>query len=526
MSVNEPVFVSVHERAKVVTPDGLRQSYIECSAEQKLDFIWSFITQHTKAKTIVFFATCKQVRFAYEAMRKLQPGVSLLALFGTMSQTRRVAVYDAFGRKHHSVLFATDLAARGLDFAAVRYVVQLDCPEDAVTYVHRVGRTARLDAQGEAILVLEPHQKLEMLQQLANRRCGVLDEIAVNPRRIVSVHGRLDALLAGDSELKELAKRAVVAYLKSVRFMPNRRLFDLSKLNVEAFARSFGLPNAPRIRFKLAGRSKREKVNEQCSTSDASNAKLKASALLASDDDEPILVKKNTPASASPDSTALDTTQDELAARRAEKLLTKAALAKKQLRVRKHLGVTGTNHVMFDDAAQSDEDSQKPKRKKQRAEETSEAPGIDFEERKQWMAQQDQQDKEVYRQLVKQKHKDRRAQEKLLRQSVSRARAGDDDDDEEEGEEMQVVLGTPSSSENENESDVERSNEHNEHQQSEQEDDSESDEQGSSEADKVSDSDADGNDDDDAHHQVHTEDVKRNEQLALALLRTKKGRLT
>lgn len=45
--------------------------------------------------------------------------------------------------KTGSVLFATDIAARGLDFPTVDWVVQADCPEDVASYIHRVGRTAR-----------------------------------------------------------------------------------------------------------------------------------------------------------------------------------------------------------------------------------------------------------------------------------------------------------------------------------------------------------------------------------------------
>lgn len=51
------------------------------------------------------------------------------------------------------VLFATDLAARGLDFPAVDWVIQVDCPENVATYIHRVGRTARLFSSTHILLL-------------------------------------------------------------------------------------------------------------------------------------------------------------------------------------------------------------------------------------------------------------------------------------------------------------------------------------------------------------------------------------
>ena len=54
------------------------------------------------------------------------------------------------------MLLSTDLAARGLDFPAVDWVLQLDAPEDAETYIHRVGRTARYESHGKALLLLCP----------------------------------------------------------------------------------------------------------------------------------------------------------------------------------------------------------------------------------------------------------------------------------------------------------------------------------------------------------------------------------
>jgi ATP-dependent RNA helicase DDX10/DBP4 len=56
------------------------------------------------------------------------------------------------------VLFATDVAARGLDFPSVDWVVQADCPEDVPCYIHRVGRTARYTAEGRGLLLLAPSE--------------------------------------------------------------------------------------------------------------------------------------------------------------------------------------------------------------------------------------------------------------------------------------------------------------------------------------------------------------------------------
>ena len=87
-----------------------------------------------------------QVKFVYEAFRKLRPGVPLGMLHGKMKQMKRMGVFYKFGQSDAMVLFATDIAARGLDFPGVDWVLQVDCAEDADAYIHRVGRTARFQA--------------------------------------------------------------------------------------------------------------------------------------------------------------------------------------------------------------------------------------------------------------------------------------------------------------------------------------------------------------------------------------------
>jgi ATP-dependent RNA helicase DDX10/DBP4 len=54
------------------------------------------------------------VKFTYEACRRLRPGIPLMALYGKQNQIKRVAIYNDFCKKTSAVLFATDIAARGL----------------------------------------------------------------------------------------------------------------------------------------------------------------------------------------------------------------------------------------------------------------------------------------------------------------------------------------------------------------------------------------------------------------------------
>uniref|UniRef100_A0A8B9K322 ATP-dependent RNA helicase n=1 Tax=Astyanax mexicanus TaxID=7994 RepID=A0A8B9K322_ASTMX len=141
LSLKNPEYVWVHEQAKFSTPATLEQSYMVCELHQKVNMLFSFLRSHLHKKIIVFFACCKEVQYLFRVFCRLRPGISVLALHGKQQQMKRVEVYNDFVRKKAAVLFATDIAARGLDFPAVNWVVQFDCPEDANTYIHRVGRT-------------------------------------------------------------------------------------------------------------------------------------------------------------------------------------------------------------------------------------------------------------------------------------------------------------------------------------------------------------------------------------------------
>ncbi|XP_078195524.1 putative ATP-dependent RNA helicase DDX10 isoform X5 [Callithrix jacchus] len=247
LSLKNPEYVWVHEKAKYSTPATLEQNYIVCQLQQKTSVLYSFLRSHLKKKSIVFFSSCKEVQYLYRVFCRLRPGVSILALHGRQQQMRRMEVYNEFVRKRAAVLFATDIAARGLDFPAVNWVLQFDCPEDANTYIHRAGRTARYKEDGEALLILLPSEKA-MVQQLLQKKVPV-KEIKINPEKLIDVQKKLESFLAQDQDLKERAQRCFVSYIRSVYLMKNKEVFDVSKLPIPEFALSLGLAVAPHIRF-------------------------------------------------------------------------------------------------------------------------------------------------------------------------------------------------------------------------------------------------------------------------------------
>lgn len=189
-----------------------------------------------------------QVKFVYEAFRKLRPGVPLAMLHGKMKQNKRMGVFYSFNESKSMVLFATDIAARGLDFPNVDWVVQADCPEDADAYIHRVGRTARFQASGDALLFLLPSEEKGMLEALRERRVP-LKQRTFAAGKVTAIGDALTALLARSEDLKAVAQAAFVSYIRSVFLNPNKSIFDVSKLDVDEFASSLGLPTAPRLRM-------------------------------------------------------------------------------------------------------------------------------------------------------------------------------------------------------------------------------------------------------------------------------------
>ena len=251
LSLRDPEYVAVHEAASSATPSTLQQNYIVTPLPEKLDILWRFIRANLKSKILVFLSSAKQVRFVYEAFRHLRPGIPILHLHGRQKQTARLDVTAKFSTSKNSCLFATDVVARGLDFPAVDWVIQLDCPEDADTYIHRVGRTARYERNGRAVLFLEPSEEKEMVQRLERKKIPIeeIKEKIRDPNKLQSIKNQLQNMCFKDPELKYLGQKAFISYVRSIHVRHDKDVFKLKELPLEEFAASLGIPGAPKIKF-------------------------------------------------------------------------------------------------------------------------------------------------------------------------------------------------------------------------------------------------------------------------------------
>ncbi|KAI8317550.1 ATP-dependent RNA helicase [Colletotrichum sp. SAR11_240] len=255
LSLKDPEYVSVHEET---TPKNLQQHYIVTPLPEKLDTLYGFIKANLRSKIIVFFSSGKQVRFAYESFRHLQPGIPLLHLLGKQKQLQRMEITKRFAEANHSCLFATDVVARGVDFPAVDWVVQVDCPEDADTYIHRVGRTARYERDGKAVLFLDPSEEAGMIKRLEAKKVPV-NKITVKESKKKSITNQLQSMCFQNPDLKYLGQKAFISYVRSVHLQKDKEVFKFDELDLDAYAASLGLPGAPQIKLRKGEDAKKIK---------------------------------------------------------------------------------------------------------------------------------------------------------------------------------------------------------------------------------------------------------------------------
>jgi ATP-dependent RNA helicase RhlE len=145
---------------------GVRQVVYPVDATRKRDLLLHLIEKEQMGQVLVFTRTKHRADHLADHLER--KGKRVAAIHGNKSQGARTKALEAFRRGSIQVLVATNLAARGLDVLGISHVVNYELPDVPEDYVHRIGRTARAAATGDAISLMAPHERenLRAIEQL------------------------------------------------------------------------------------------------------------------------------------------------------------------------------------------------------------------------------------------------------------------------------------------------------------------------------------------------------------------------
>ena len=145
--MNEPELLKVE--TENVTSENVHQSVFYPANEEKLPLLAGLLRRFEAGRIMVFTNTRAAADLVERTLNA--NGFHSAAISGRVPQKKRQTLLRRFHDGEIPILVATDVAARGLHIPDVSHIINFDLPQDAPDYVHRIGRTARLGARGEAI---------------------------------------------------------------------------------------------------------------------------------------------------------------------------------------------------------------------------------------------------------------------------------------------------------------------------------------------------------------------------------------
>jgi len=157
--------VQVEISPQKTTAEGIKQSMFEVDKTKKTELLIHLIGTNNWSQVLVFMRTkhgCNRL------VKKLEQfGISSAAIHGNKSQGARTRALADFKQNKIRVLVATDIAARGIDISDLPHVINFELPNVPEDYVHRIGRTGRAGAEGEAISLVSADE-VEFLSDIEN----------------------------------------------------------------------------------------------------------------------------------------------------------------------------------------------------------------------------------------------------------------------------------------------------------------------------------------------------------------------
>jgi ATP-dependent RNA helicase RhlE len=157
--LHNPVSIE-RERQGGTTPSGIRQAVYPVPQELKSRLLVRLIRGGDIQQALVFTRTKHRANRLADFLGR--EGLKADRIHGNRSQAQRTSALEAFKSGRIPVLVATDIAARGIDVEALGHVINFDVPLVADDYIHRIGRTGRAEATGEAFTFVSPQEQGEL----------------------------------------------------------------------------------------------------------------------------------------------------------------------------------------------------------------------------------------------------------------------------------------------------------------------------------------------------------------------------
>ena len=212
LSLNRPARLFVD--ANTALARKLRQEFVRIRADREADrlpILLALCRRTCTRRCIVFFPT-KELAHKFRLILGLV-GLKVAELHGGLGQVERLEALDRFKNETADFLIATDVAARGLDIAGVKYVLNYSMPQNYKLYLHRVGRTARAGASGCSITLVGEGADRKLLKMVIKNASEPVKHRQIQPAVIDQyrvmlneLQHSLDILLEEEHEEKILAK--------------------------------------------------------------------------------------------------------------------------------------------------------------------------------------------------------------------------------------------------------------------------------------------------------------------------------
>jgi ATP-dependent RNA helicase DeaD len=152
-----------------ITVENIRQTYFTVDEDRKFELLLRVFDREEPRQCIIFCERKRWVEDVYRMLRRARPRVA--AMHGDLPQSMRNRIMQGFREGKITYLVATDVVGRGIDVKNISHVINYDIPLDPENYVHRIGRTGRIGADGVAVAFVTPEQgdQLTEIERFINK---------------------------------------------------------------------------------------------------------------------------------------------------------------------------------------------------------------------------------------------------------------------------------------------------------------------------------------------------------------------